>query len=341
MLPFLSCNATSMIKAFNTDKNYIIWLGSTIVVAVVLTLSAIGLYQSLLTPPALQGNKIAFEVKEGETAAQITDSLKKAGLIKSPLAFRIYTRTHDIAQHFSAGMFYLAPNMDAKTIAQLLTGSGDVDIKATFIEGWRNEEYAQYLQQKMNFEPNTFLSLAKQGYMFPDTYLFNKKEVVQDVVATMRQNFDKKVTADIQSQIKKQNFSLDQGIILASIVERESHDSIPNERQMVASILLKRFRLGMPLQADATVQYALGYDPFQKTWWRTLSTDDLKSPSAYNTYLHTGLPPMPICNPGLASIQAVAQATDTPYLYYLHDKSGQIHFAKTLDEQTSNQLKYP
>jgi len=301
-----------MKNTMRLTRNFLFFLLIIIGISIALGLGSILAYQSLLTPVSTTGDKRPFEVKSGESASVITDHLPQARLIKNGLAFRIFARTNNEAAHFSEGTFYLSPSMDAKTIAKLLTGSGDVDIKVTFIEGWRNEEYAQALQQKMGIDPKAFLAQAKQGYLFPDTYLFNKKEAVPDTVQTLENTFDKKVDANTKAQIQKQHITLDQGVILASIVERESHDSIPNERQMIASILLKRLRIGMPLETDATIQYALGYDPLQKTWWRQISTDELKTVSPYNTYLHTGLPPMPICNPGLASVQAVAQATDTP-----------------------------
>lgn len=297
-------------------------------------------YQSLLTPLATSGDKVPFEVKAGESGAVIADRLKKVHLIKSTLAFRLYAKQHGFGTHISEGIFYLSPSMAVPEIAEKLTGSGEVDVKVTFIEGWRNEQFAEILADKMQIDMATFLDAAKLGYMFPDTYQFNKKETVPDIVGTLQATFDQKLTPTLRVGFAKQLLSLDQAITLASIVERESHDSIPTERQMIASVLLKRLHLGMPLQADATMQFALGYDQYQKTWWRELSLDDLKKPSPYNTYLHTGLPPGPICNPGIKSMQGVVEAVDTPYLYYIHGKDGQVHFAKTLEEHNLNQQRY-
>lgn len=297
-------------------------------------------YNFLLSAPNSSDKKKPFEITTGESGESIVKGLKEAGLIRSSLAFRIYAKTHGLSQHFGEGIYYLAPNMDAPTIAKSFLSGGQIDQKVVFIEGWRNEEYAKALNEKMGIDQQAFLKIAKQGYMFPDTYLFNKKETVGDIVGTLQDTFDKKVTDDIRSKFQKQKVTLDQAITLASIVERESHDSVPNERQIIASVLLKRLRLGMALQADATVQYALGYDPVQKKWWRVLSQVELQTKSPYNTYLQPGLTPGPICNPGLSSIEAVADATDTPYLYYIHGKDGTVHFAKTLEEHTANQRKY-
>lgn len=295
-------------------------------------------YRSGLQPVSADTTKQPFEVKQGESAGEIANSLKKQGLIKNERVFRSYTKQQKVDSKFAEGTYYIAPSM---TVAQIVSElQKSQDIRITTIEGWRNEEIAQLLQDKMQLDGKEFLKQAKQGYMFPDTYQFNKKEVVADIVATMQTNFDKRVSDDIREKIKKQNITLEQGITLASIVEREARDSVPNERQMVASVLLKRLRMNMALEADATVQYALGYDTLQKKWWRVLSTAELKTLSPYNTYLQPGLPPGPIANPGLASIKAVAEASATPYLYYIHGKDGKAYFAKTLEEHTANQRKY-
>lgn len=297
-------------------------------------------YHHLLTPVSSDETKKPFEIKEGQTGQEIAQNLYNAKLVRSPLAFRLFSKKNNIASRFAPGVYYLSESMDANTIGQAIL-KGEADIKITFIEGWRQEEYAEKLETTFGIPKDTFLTYAHEGYMFPDTYLFNKKVAAADVASTLRATFDKRVTSDIRQKIKAQKLSFEEGITLASIVEREAHDSIPNERQIIASILLKRLRRGMALEADATIQYALGYDKLQKKWWRLLSEDELKSTrSPYNTYLNPGLPPAPICNPGLSSIQAVAEASDTPYVYYIHDKNGTVHFAKTLEEHNANRTKY-
>ena len=128
-------------------------------------------------------------------------------------------------------------------------------------------------------------------------------------------------------------------IILASIVEREAkHDQ---DRSVVAGILKKRYQKGWPLEADATIQYALGYDEIEKTWWRKkLSTEDLQIDSSYNTRINPGLPPTPICNPGLAAINAVITPKETSYWYYISDQKNNMHYATTLDAHNQNIEKY-
>lgn len=177
--------------------------------------------------------------------------------------------------------------------------------------------------------------------MFPDTYFFNPNVSISDIVATLRRNFDQKYSDGLQAQIKARGLTPAQGVILASIVEREARSD--GARQMVASILLKRIKIGMGLNADSTIQYALGYQPPEDSWWkRHLSRSDLKVDSLYNTYLYAGLPPGPICNPSLSSLKAVASAdSSTPYLYYYHDSQGVSHYAKTLEEHNQNVADYP
>lgn len=322
------------------SKRFYIFAMLFVVLPIALALVAVIWYQRLLTPVSVDESKKQFEIKEGQSGSEIAENLKKSHLIRSTLAFRMYAKRNNIASRFAPGVYYLSESMDAKTIGQEIL-KGEPDVRITFVEGWRIEEYAKLLEDKFGIPQKEFLAKAKEGYMFPDTYLFNKKVLVDDVVGELQQTFDKRVTEDIRKKIRAQKLTLDEGIVLASIVEREAYESVENERQIVASILLKRLRMGMPLETDATVQYALGYDSVQKKWWRLLTREQLRSTrSVYNTYLNTGLPPAPICNPGLASIKAVAEASDTPYVYYIHGKDGTIRFARTLEEHNANQAKY-
>jgi UPF0755 protein len=128
-------------------------------------------------------------------------------------------------------------------------------------------------------------------------------------------------------------------MVLASIVEREGRTD--EDRPVIAGILLKRLNSDWPLQADATLQYALGYQAFEKSWWKkALTVEDKKIRSPYNTYLNAGLPPAPISNPGLSSIRAVVYPTVSPYWYYLHDPQGRVHYATTLEEHEQNIASY-
>ena len=128
-------------------------------------------------------------------------------------------------------------------------------------------------------------------------------------------------------------------IVLASIVERESKNT--DERPIIAGILLKRLEEGIPLAVDATIQYALGYQSNEKTWWKKdLTVQDLEVEGPFNTRRVVGLPPAPIANPGISAIKAVASPKQSSYYYYIHDKDGEAHFAKTIEEHNANVGKY-
>lgn len=299
-----------------------------------------GYYNHLLSPVSSAGEESAFVVKKGEGSSLIAQRLEDDHLIRSALAFKIRARLSGKGANIIPGDFKISPTQSVDQILQTLS-SGPEDVWVTLLEGWRDEEVADKLNQELGINSDDFLKIAKQGYMFPDTYLFNKKATVATIAQTMRNNFDNKYSDDLQTKIKKLGLTPDQGVILASIVEREGRSD--GVRQKVASILLKRLNIGMGLDVDATLQYALGYSDSEKTWWRsTITKADKGIDSPYNTYLHAGLPPTPICNPSLSSLTAVANADPTtPYLYYYHDSEGNSWYAKTLDEHNANVAAHP
>jgi UPF0755 protein len=281
---------------------------------------------------------VIFVVKRGEGAKNIADDLAKQNLIHSPTGFYLLIKLLGIETQMQAGDFRLNKSMDAKTIAQELT-HGILDVWVTTLEGWRNEEIATQLDKDLDIPEDQFLAVAQEGYMFPDTYLIPRDATPAGVAKMFLDNFNSKVTATMRNDAKKTGLTFDQTMTLASLVEREGLSDA--DRPMIAGILLNRIKLGMPLQVDATLQYALGYQPFEKTWWKKdLTDDDKKTDSLYNTYTNVGLPPGPIANPGLASIKAAIYPTASDYLYYIHDKTGTIHYAKTIEEHNANVQKY-
>ena len=181
--------------------------------------------------------------------------------------------------------------------------------------------------------------MRSEGYMFPDTYLIPRDATASAIAQMFLDNFNAKVTPQMKADALKTGLTFNQTITLASIVEREGRTNA--DRPMIAGILLNRLKLSMPLQVDATLQYAIGYQPFEKSWWKSeISADDKNVDSPYNTYTNTGLPPGPISNPGLDSIKAAIYPTASDYLYYLHDKAGDVHYAKTIEEHDANIQKY-
>ena len=281
-----------------------------------------------------------FVVDKGENFSKVVEDLKKADLIKSPWVFNLYGKQSGLISKIQAGTFRLSKSYTAREILKALTDQ-PLDTWVTLLEGWRVEEMADKLSKELGVDSSEFVKNAKEGYMFPDTYLFPKDYSVEQITRRLRDTFEQKYSDDLRSKIKAVGLTEAQGVILASIVEREARSD--QARTDVASILLKRFKIGMGLNADATIQYALGYQKDEKSWWkRNLTFDDLKIDSLYNTYQHVGLPPTPICNPGLSSLTAVANADpSTPYLYYYHDSKGNSYYAKTLEEHNTNAANYP
>jgi len=180
-----------------------------------------------------------------------------------------------------------------------------------------------------------------EGFLFPDTYLFPREVRAGSVTSAMKNTFDKRVSeigGDKSSELK-----LEDVVTLASIIERETKTDA--ERSVVAGIFLNRLEIGMGLQADAATQYAVASERCsvnsgQCNWWPILTLADLQIDSPYNTYKYRGLPPAPIANPGLSSLKAAINPTETDYLYYLHDSDGKIHYAITLDEHNANVRRY-
>lgn len=292
------------------------------------------------TAPVDFGNKksITFVVNQGEGVREIASRLKEQNLIKDQVAFFLLIKRLGIDQNIQAGDFMLNPAMDAQTIAQTLT-KGMLDVWVTLPEGWRNEEIALRLAQQLSLPEGEFLKFAQEGYMFPDTYSIPKNATGAAIAKIMQDNFKQKFDVSLQQQAVKEGLTIPKVVVLASILEKEARGE--NDRNLIAGILLKRLNKDWPLQVDATLQYALGYQAEEKTWWKKELTDlDKKIKSPYNTYLNLGLPPGPICNPGLASLKAVINPQASDYWYYLHDPQGQVHFAKTQEEHDANVAKY-
>ena len=281
---------------------------------------------------------VMFVVSQGEGGKEIAADLAQKNLIHSSTGFYILIKVLGIETQMQAGDFRLNKSMDARSIAMELT-HGILDVWVTTLEGWRVEEIATQLAKDLDIPEGQFLQYATEGYMFPDTYLIPRDATGAAVAKIFLDNFNKKVTVAMREDAKKTGLTFAQTVTLASIVEREGKTDA--DRPVIAGILLNRIKLGMPLQVDATLQFALGYQPFEKTWWKKeLTDDDKKVNSPYNTYANPGLPPGPISNPGLASVNAAVNPTATDYLYYLHDQTGAVHYAKTIDEHNANIRKY-
>ncbi|MEK7587431.1 MAG: endolytic transglycosylase MltG [Patescibacteria group bacterium] len=281
---------------------------------------------------------ISFTIEKGDGVKAIAANLAKKDFIRSPMSFFILVKVMGIERQLQAGDFRLKRSMDAGLIAQELT-HGMQDVWVTTLEGWRKEEIATKLARDLDIPEAEFLQYAKEGFMFPDTYRVPRDATAGAVADMFRKTFDQKVTIQMRADAKKIGLSFEDALILASIVEREGRND--EDRPVIAGILLRRLKADWPLQADATLQYALGYQSFEKSWWKKeLAEEDKSVQSAFNTYKNPGLPPRAISNPGLASIKAVLYPKETEYWYYLHDAKGTAHYASSIDEHNANITKY-
>lgn len=313
----------------------------TLVLLVILLTGSYLLYKEGSLPVNGKNNTPQmFVVRPGDGTIAIARNLQDAGLIRNRLVFYLIVKRFGIEKNIQAGDFRMNQAMSAEEIAQLLT-HGTVDLWVTIVEGWRKEEIAEKLAKDFDQISETeFISKVEEGYLFPDTYLIPREASADAAIKILNNTFEQRLTPELEDKFQELNLTIQQAVTLASIVEREA--KFAEDRQPVASIFLRRIAEGIPLQADATVQYALGYQKDEKAWWKkTLTLDDLKFDSPYNTYLFTGLPPAPISNPGLASLEAVADAdSDTLYLFYVSDKKGRMHYGRNLDEHNTNVGKY-
>lgn len=280
-----------------------------------------------------------FVINKGDNVNEIAKNLEKESLIRSKLIFYVVVKQLGIDKKIQAGDFRLSQNMDTYQIANNLT-KGTLDIWVTIVEGLRKEEIAQIISKEFSIPESEFIKDAKEGYLFPDTYLIPKNATSGDIVSILENNFKQKYTQEMKDKATAKGLSLDKVLTIASLVEREAKKDA--DRKEVASIILKRYKNDWNLQIDATVQYALGYQSISKTWWKqNLTSDDLQLNSPYNTYKNEGLPIGPICNPGISSIKAVVDADEnTPYWFYISDLNGNMHYAKTNEEHNANIKKY-
>lgn len=315
------------------------YLSRIFIVIVVLAIAAIGAFlffrEGTLAVQPQDTTAEIFTIESGEALNSVIRRLESEGLIRSRLVFYLVIKQLGIEREIQAGKFRLSPSMNAYALADELT-HGTEDTWITVIEGLRKEEISEIISAELDIPAVEIESIAREGYLFPDTYLFPQTTSAEAVVEAMYQNYKEKVTPEMLSRAEALGLNEDELITLASLVEREARSQ--EAREAVASIMLRRIEEGMPLQIDATVQYALGYDAEQKTWWRKdLLFVDLEADSAYNTYKNTGLPPGPIASPSLSSIIAVTEADpNTPYLFYITGNDGRMYYADDLDTHNIN-----
>ncbi len=313
-----------------------------------------------LTSPAGADNApVLFTIEPGEKLNAIANRLQSEKLIKDPDLFKRYLQYNGLDASIEAGDFQLKQTMSIQQIAKALQEGRIAELNVRIPQGKRLEEIADVVASQVPISSTDFLKLTQdarqwksqfeflndlpegatlEGYIFPDTYSLPRDKVTaRDVVLTALRNFDKQVTPQMRADLQAQNRTLYDAIRLASIVEREA--AVEQERPTIAGVYLNRLNDGMALDADPTIQYALGNTRDPNTWWPQITQDDYQGVhSPYNTYLNVGLPPSPIDNPALASIQAAIHPEKHPYYFFRTscNNDGTHVFAKTLEEQIAH-----
>ena len=309
-----------------------------------------GLLTRPINPGAPEQN---FAVQQNEPVTSIANALQEAGLVGDASIFRDYVIYTGLDTTIQAGEYKLSPGMSIVDIANKMQDATPAEITFVILPGWRMEEIAASLATSgLNISPQEFISTANstrpgfdlpprvtsaEGFLYPDSYILPRTTTVAPLMDSLLRDFTLHLSIDLREGFGRQGLTVYQAVTLASIIEREAIH--PEEAPSIASVYLNRLKIGMKLDADPTVQYALGYNNVQQTWWTNpLQVDDFKFDSPYNTYLYSGLPPTPIDNPGLSSLQAVAAPADTPYFYFSArcDGSGYHNFAQTFDEHLKN-----
>ncbi len=279
-------------------------------------------------------------IQPGWSIKRAVYALSKRGVIKHPFLFFLWAKIKGRNRTIKAGEYAITPNLTpAKLLDYLFTGTGLVRYKVTIPEGSTIKQIAHILAQKRLVDERRFCQLAfnpafasrlginassLEGYLFPTTYFFERlphqeRHIIEVMVQEFNRHYQKYAPKAMQKCLSREEV-----VTIASIVEKETASK--EERPLIASVYLNRLQRHMPLQADPTIIYVL------PNFKGKLTHKDLQIPSPYNTYLHKGLPPTPICNPGEDSLKAVVEAPKTPYLYFVSMGNGRHYFSTNLKE---------
>ena len=298
-----------------------------------------------LTAHNNKNSNIIVKVSSGMTTAEIADQLSKKNVIASSLKFRLISRFRGYDGKLKPGTYVFKANMsDEEIFEELLEGSKHL-VKFTIPEGFTVKQIAErlynleltdkndFLEAAENFSPYDYMKrsenvlYAAEGFLFPETYSVESDYSIEEILEMMSNEFNKRLTEEMRVKSAKMNLTIHELITLASLVEKEVRYS--EDRPVVAQIFLKRLKMNMPLQSDATLQYLMDAPK------EDVTISDTKIESPYNTYQNVGLPPGPVANPGIAAIEAVLNPADTDYLYFVADREGHNHYAYTYEEHLS------
>lgn len=301
-------------------------------ILVLFFIGASAVIRTLNTAPSTFPIHTSITIEDGLSIRAISNSLEQSGVIRSSLYLYYVLQKHYTDRYVQAGTYQFDEPLTTRDIAEALTTGTHLSplLSVTLPEGFRASEILTYLPQSFALSSTTTLE-SQEGYLFPDTYFVATDATLDDLVVLLQDTFNTKLLP-YASLISESGFTQKEVIILASIIEREAKDE--KSMKLVSGILQNRLKIDMPLQVDATFDYILGKSSHE------LSMDDLAIDSPFNTYTHAGLPPAPISNPGLASIEAVLFPTETDYLYYLTAQDGTFHYANDFEGHKLNKERY-
>jgi UPF0755 protein len=302
---------------------------------------------------------IIFKIEKGDGNAKVAQKLTDSGLISGKIYFYYYVRSKNLISKILPGEYSLSGAMTIPEIALTITQEKKDFISVTVQEGLRSDEIAKKLTEK-GLDGAGFLELIKnpsglveayaflkqdkvknlEGYLFPDTYFFSKKDTPESVVRKFLDNFDKKLSADLKTEVANQQKTIFEIVTMASIVEKEAlidyKKGVDDQNaKIIAGLFWDRIKNGQALQSCATLAFIFK-DPKPKAQY---SFSDTRTDSPYNTYLNRGLTPGPISNPGILAIRAAIYPTKTDYNYFLSDENRNLLFAKTIEEHLANKQK--
>lgn len=310
-------------------------------------------FYGVLSDNELTEDKV-FVIAEGQGVNEISANLYEQDLIKNKFIFETWLWLKKIETKMNAGTYTVKAGTSVRQLSNLfLIGTKEKEQASfTILEGWNRNEIAKALDKK-NISGNDFLKLTEsvgdwrehydfladapnnatlEGFIFPNTHYINKNTIATDIIEKTLVDFGKKLTSELRTEIKRQGKTIFEVVTLASIVEKEV--PVYADKKMIADIFLKRLDANIGLQSDATVNFVTGKSTPQAT------LDDLKNESPYNTYKWRGLPPGPISNPGIESIEAVIYPTSNSYYYFLTTSDGEVIYSKDYEEHLANKRKY-
>ena len=324
------------------DLNNKLSIKQAISIAAAFLIIVIGLFAFSSEEVPQEPHRVKFKVKEGMDAKEIARRLEKEGIIESGFKFRMLAKWEGYEDKLKIGSYNLSTGMKNEEVLEKLVAGQPETVKVTIPEGFGVKDIAkrlaengladreEFLNKAEKFVPYDYVEKHKEafyyceGFLFPDTYEFESDVEIDEILKTMAENFDYRLDKKMRERAKEKKLSIYDLITLASLVEKEVR--FAEDRSIVAQVFLKRLKLGMPLQTDASLQYLMD------TPKEDVSIEDTKVDSPYNTYQHTGLTPGPIANPGLASIEAVLNPADTDYLYFVADRTGHNHYSDNYEE---------